>query len=152
MVKPEYLRMTSASDVFSYNWDKHRGKLELRWDMGLDLRHIAMVRLSAIQLTGLYVDDYILVPLYCNLIDSTTLNPLREVDRVLVEPESPIVNQSSTGEQILTEPIQTNSEIHTCSIETIDSIIFTLQHKDLNVQREFLNSPEVSITIVLENA
>lgn len=140
------------SDVFSYSWYQSKRKLEFRWDMGVDLRCFPTVRLNSIQIGGLYVDDYTLVSLQCNLIDSTTLNPFRELDRIVIEPESAIVNHSSTGEQILTVPKQTYSELHSCSIETIDSIIFTLQHEQLNVLKEFHEKQDVSITLVLENA
>ena len=108
MEKSDYIRMTNASDVFSCTWNQDSQKLVLRWDMALDLKCTPIIRLSAIQMAGLYVDEYIFVPLTCNLIDSTTLNPLRELDRIAIAPESPLVSHSSTGEQILTEPKQTN--------------------------------------------
>lgn len=91
------MRLTHVSDVFSFDWNAEKCSLELRWDIALDLKCVPKIRLCSIQMSGLYVQDFILLPIYCNLIDSTTLNPLRELDRVLVDPLEQMLNHASTG-------------------------------------------------------
>ena len=98
MREMQQLRLTHASDAFSFDWNIDKGSLEFRWDIALDLKCVPSIRLFSTQIDGFELYDSILIPIYCNLIDSTTLNPLRELDRITGDPLCSVVNQSSTGE------------------------------------------------------
>ena len=95
------IRLTESCDTFSYTWDEQKHKLELRWDTSLDLSCASKVRLCSIQMDGFWSDEYVLVPVCCNFIDSTTFNPLREVQRILIDPLQTVIDDVSTGKQTM---------------------------------------------------
>ena len=107
------IRLTQASDTFSYEWKQHRGKsvLELRWDGPLDLKCAAKIRICSVQIRAFWAHEDLLVPLYCNLIDTSTFNPLREVFRVVVETTSIVINESCSGKQTVNYPYCNTSRV-----------------------------------------
>lgn len=118
----QQIRLTQDSDTFSYSFQEKTGynRLELQWDSPLDLTCVPRITLCSIQFDAFWADDYLLVPVYCNLIDSTTFNPLREVFRIKVDPLETIINESCSGEQtmnVLFSHLQ--NRIHAASSQVI---------------------------------
>lgn len=94
----KYIKFSSDSDCFSA---KHTGSfLHLTWFSTLDLSSVKKVGLSSFHINPIvenHSNDYDIV-IYCNLIQTTELNPLGELDYIRIpKKHSTIPNQLHLG-------------------------------------------------------
>ena len=87
--------LTSACESFSHEYENN--KLTLTWKINFDFTNVLYIGLLKFQLIGVMSDDYELLPVYCNLIERTSCNPLREIHRVSIDPYVNVINDKVTG-------------------------------------------------------
>ena len=93
------LLLTSNCDCFVQKYENK--SLTLSWKTQFDFTHVLYVGLTKIQIIGVMSEDYELFPVYCNLIERTTCNPLREIHRISVDPYVDVINESTSGKTVL---------------------------------------------------
>ena len=87
--------LTSACESFSYEYENN--KLTLTWKINFDFTNVLYIGLLKFQLIGVMSEDYELLPVYCNLIERTSCNPLREIHRASIDPYVNVINDKVTG-------------------------------------------------------
>ena len=91
------LYLTSNCESFTETYENK--KLTLSWKTNFDFSKIAFIGLAKLQLVGVISENYLLLPIYCNVIERTTCNPLREIHRLVIDPYVDVINETASGER-----------------------------------------------------